>query len=340
MAGGDEMRIGVTLQGVDDPASFGELASWIEGLGYDDLWLTDSSLHAGEVYVYATLALAATTHLRVGTAVTNPITRHPAITANAAATLQRLAPGRFVCGVGVGDSPLPEIGLRPAKVSTLIEAVELMRRLWRGETLDGPAGRWSFDRAHLHAAPGEEVPVHWAASGPKTLAAAGEHADGVILLAGLFPAGIEFARAAIDQGRARGGRPGFATTAFLYGSIRDDEATALAEARSIAAWFPQVSPQYARLAGMSEELIESVRAAYGGGEFQQAREAASLIDDEIVRRVAFAGTPASAAAKLDWLRGEGFDAVSVFPLGADRMATIESFAAMASAGRRDPITTK
>jgi 5,10-methylenetetrahydromethanopterin reductase len=114
------MRVGVTLQGVDDPASFGDLASWIEELGYDDLWLTDSSLHAGEVYVYATLALAATTRLRVGLAVTNPITRHPAITANAAATLARLAPGRFVCGIGVGDSPLPEIGCRPAKISTVV----------------------------------------------------------------------------------------------------------------------------------------------------------------------------------------------------------------------------
>lgn len=334
------MRVGVTLQGVDDPATFGELARWIEQLGYDDLWLTDSSLHAGEVYVYATLALAATTRLRVGTAVTNPITRHPAITANAAATLHRLAPGRFVCGIGVGDSPLPEIGLRPAKISTLVEAVALMRRLWQGETLDGDVGRWRFDSAHLHAAPGAELPVHWAASGPKTLAAAGEHADGVILLAGLFPEGLEFAREAIAAGRERGGRPEFATTAFLYGSIREEESTALDEARSIAAWFPQVSPQYARLAGMSEELIESVRAAYGGGEFQKAKEAASLIDDEIVRKVAFAGTPATTAAKLDWLRSEGFDAVSVFPLGADRMATIESFAAMASAGRKDPITTK
>jgi 5,10-methylenetetrahydromethanopterin reductase len=333
------MRIGVTLQGVDDPGSFGELAGWIEALGYDDLWLTDSSLHAGDVYVYATLALAATTRLRVGMAVTNPITRHPAITANAAGTLARLAPGRFICGIGVGDSPLPEIGLRPAKVSTLIDAVALMRRLWDGETLDGRVSRWDFVAAHMQAPPGE-IPVHWAASGPRTLAAAGEHADGVILLAGLFPEGIAFAREAIDAGRARSERADFATTAFLYGSIRDDEATALAEARSIAAWFPQVSPQYARLAGMSDEEIEAVRAAYGGGEFQQAKAAASLIDDEIVRKVAFAGTPATAAAKLDWLAGEGFDAVSVFPLGADRMATIESFAAIATAARNHPVTTE
>jgi len=329
------MRIGVTLQGVDEPAEFGELARWIEGLGYDDLWLTDSSLHAGEVYVYATLALAATTRLRVGTAVTNPLTRHPAITANAAATLERLAPGRFVCGIGVGDSPLPEIGLRPAKVSTLVESVELMRRLWSGETLNGHVARWDFEAAKLTAPPGE-LPVHWAASGPKTLAAAGEHADGVILLAGLFPEGIAFAREAIAAGRGRSARARFATTAFLYGSIRDDEATALEEARSIAAWFPQVSPQYARLAGMSEEQIEAVRAAYGGGEFQEAKKAAELIDDEIVRKVAFAGTPETAARKLDWLRGEGFDAVSVFPLGGDRMQTIESFAGIATTARRDP----
>ena len=329
------MRIGVTLQGVDDPASFGELARWIEGLGYDDLWLTDSSLHAGEVYVYATLALAATSRLRVGTAVTNPITRHPAITANAAGTLARLAPGRFVCGIGVGDSPLPEIGLKPAKVSTLVEAVELMRRLWDGETLNGEVSRWEFDDAHMQAPPGR-IPVHWAASGPKTLAAAGEHADGIILLAGLFPEGVAFAREAIEAGRARSARAEFSTTAFLYGSIRDDEAEALEEARSIAAWFPQVSPQYARLAGMSDELIEAVRAAYGGGEFQQAQDAARLIDDEIVRKVAFAGTPESTAGKLEWLLGEGFDAVSVFPLGADRMATIESFAGLATAARATP----
>jgi 5,10-methylenetetrahydromethanopterin reductase len=332
------MRIGVTLQGVDDPSEFGELARWIEELGYDDLWLTDSSLHAGEVYVYATLALIATTRLRVGTAVTNPLTRHPAITANAAATLARLAPGRFVCGIGVGDSPLPEIGLRPAKISTLVESVELMRRLWSGEALNGRVGRWDFDAAKLTVPPGE-LPVHWAASGPKTLAAAGEHADGVILLAGLFPEGIAFARASLAPGRERSSRADFATTAFLYGSIREDEATAIEEARSIAAWFPQVSPQYARLAGMSEEQIEAVRSAYDGGEFQQARRAAELIDDEIVRKVAFAGTPETAARKLEWLRGEGFDAVSVFPLGGDRMQTIESFAAIAAAARRDPVPT-
>jgi 5,10-methylenetetrahydromethanopterin reductase len=83
---------------------------------------------------------------------------------------------------------------------------------------------------------------------------------------------------------------------------------------------------------MSDELIESVRAAYAGGEFQRAGAAAGLIDDEFVRKLAFAGTPQTTAAKLDWLRHSGIDAVSVFPLGADRFATIEAFARMARSG--------
>jgi 5,10-methylenetetrahydromethanopterin reductase len=327
------MRYGVTLQGVDDPARFGELARWIEELGYDDLWITDSSLHAGEVYVYVTLALHATTRLRVGTAVTNPLTRHPAITANAAATLERLAPSRFVCGIGVGDSPLPEIGAGIARVSTLVDTIATMRRLWAGETLSGPHGRYEYNRAKL-TVPVGEVPVHVAASGPKTLAAAGEHADGAIVLAGLFPEGLAFALDHLQRGRALSSRSAFTTTCFLYGSIRDDEAVALDEARTIAAWFPQVSPQHARLAGMSDELIAAVTEAYGGGEFQKAGAAASLIEDDFVRKLAFAGTPATTAAKLDWLRGSGIDAVSIFPLGADRFGTIEAFAAMAASPER------
>jgi 5,10-methylenetetrahydromethanopterin reductase len=324
------MRYGVTLQGVDEPEEFVDLVRWIEDLGYDDLWLTDSSLHAGDVYVYMTLALRATQRLRVGSAVTNPRTRHPAVTANAMASLARLAPGRVVCGIGVGDRPLPEIGLQVAKVDTLNEAVALLRRLWDGETLDGRIGKLAYEGAHLRGRL-EPIPVYYAASGPRTLAAAGEHADGVILLAGLFDEGLAFALEHLGRGRARSLRASFSTTAFLYGSISDDEQRALDAARTIAAWFPMTSPEYARMAGMSDELIDAVVAAYGGGEFQEAAAAASLIPDELVRKIAFAGTPEGARSKLEWVLGSGVDAVSVFPLGRDRRETIAGFAQVALA---------
>ncbi len=322
------MRVGVTLQGVYDPPEFVELVRWIEDLGYDDLWITDSSLHAGDCYVYATLALTATSRLRVGTAVTNPLTRHPALTANAFRTLSQVGPGRVVCGMGVGDRPLGELGLPMAKLQTLREAVEALRALWRGETLDREVGRWRFAGAHLRS-PIPEPPIHISASGPRALELTGEIGDGLILLTGLFPEGLAFARDHLARGRARSGGGPFEETLFLYGAIDEDEQRALEAARSIAAWFPKTAPAYARLAGMSDELIDAVNTAYAGGEFQHAQRAASLVPDELVRKIAFCGTPAQAEAKLGWLREEGVRGVSVFPLGEDRRGTIARFAEVA-----------
>jgi 5,10-methylenetetrahydromethanopterin reductase len=322
------VRYGVTLQGIEEPAAFGGLAAWIEDLGFDDLWITDSSLHAGDVFVYAALALQATSRLVVGTAVTNPLTRHPAIVANAFRSLAQLAPGRVVCGIGVGDRPLVKLDLPMAKLETLERSIDVMRALWRGETVTGRVGRSRLAGAHLRS-PVDELPVHIAASGPRALELTGRIADGAIILPGLFPEGLAYAREHLDKGRAASARPSLDTVCFLYGAIDEDERAALDAARPIAAWFPKTAPAYARLAGMSEELIAAVVGAYEGQEFQDAAAAARLIPDDLVRRIAFAGTPAAAERKLDWLRETGIDAVSVFPLGAGRRETIAAFAQIA-----------
>lgn len=324
------MRYGVTLQGRDDPADFAETAAWIEGLGFDNLWITDSSLANADIYVYLTLALQATSRLVVGAAVTNPLSRHPALTANAFRSLEQLAPGRVICGIGVGDRPLHALGLPFAKLTTLADSIDAIRRLWRGETVTGRAGPWRFEEAKLRS-PVPELPVYISASGPKTLELTGEIADGAIVLGGLFAEAIDFARTHIDEGRARSTRERFETVLFLYGAIAESDEAALESGRSIAAWFPKTAPVYARMAGMSDELIEAVVAAYGGGEFQEAKEAARLIPDELVRKLAFVGTPETAARKLDWLRGEGAESVSIFPLGSERRETIARFAELAFA---------
>jgi 5,10-methylenetetrahydromethanopterin reductase len=325
------MRYGVTLQGVDEPNRFVELVRRIEHLGYDDLWLTDSSLHAGDAYVYMTLALRASTRLRVGTAVTNPLTRHPAITANAFRSFDATAPGRVVCGIGVGDRPLGELGLPMAKLDTLRATVSALRALWCGETVDANIGRWRLDQARLLSPVDPVPPVYVSASGPRALELTGTLADGVILLTGLFPEGLAFAREQLARGRELSERPTFEETLFLYGAVDADEGRAIDAARSIAAWFPKTAPDYARLAGMSDDLIASVNDAYAGGEFQHAQRAAGLISDDLVRKIAFCGTTAQASAKLDWLRTEGVRSVSVFPLGPDRVGTIERFAELAIA---------
>lgn len=346
-------RAGVVLQGVDTPGVFGGMVEEIESLGFDHLWLTDSSLHARNCYAYLTLAAARSSRLLIGTAVTNPATRHPAITAAAAATVDEISGGRMILGIGAGDRPLLALGLRPSRLATVETAIAGIRALWRGETVDlnaenlsaehlstGDLGRgeFSLSGAHLRFPARADLPVFISASGPKTLDLAGRVADGVILLVGLFPEALDWAISRVSRAADAAGRPRPHIAVFAYGAVAEDEAAALEEARSIAAWFPQTAPYICALAGLPSELVDAVRAGYAGGEFQEAAAAARGLPDDFVRKVALAGNQARTAAQIRAALDAGADSVHVFPLGRDRMATVRAFARAwsAAAGRAIP----
>ena len=188
------MLTAVCLQGVDAPGDFERNVAEIDRLGYDALWLTDSSLHSRNCWAYLTLAARASARLALGTAVTNPVTRHPGVTAAAAATIAEISGGRFTLGIGAGDRPLLAVGHKPARLSDLEASISAVRALWAGSHVTMSAGGFAFDDAHYRFAPVEPgIPVWVSATGPKTLELAGRVADGVILLAGLHPDGIKFA---------------------------------------------------------------------------------------------------------------------------------------------------
>jgi 5,10-methylenetetrahydromethanopterin reductase len=317
---------GVTLQGVDPPATFTAMVRQIESLGFSHLWLTDSSLHARNCYSYLTLAAVSSSRLRLGTAVTNPVTRHPAITAAAAATLDEVSGGRAILGIGAGDRPLLALGRKPCSPAALAEAIDAIRALWTGDEVTVATPAFALDHAHLRFEARPGLPVYVSASGPKTLELAGGLADGVILLVGLFPDAVTWALEHIDRGAKAAGRPRPHTALFAYGAISDDHDAALAAGRSIAAWFPQTAPHLCRLAGLDAQTVDAVRGSYAGGEFQEADAAARLLPDDFVRRMALAGDASEAAGRVRDVLRAGVDSVHVFPLGADRMATVRAFA--------------
>jgi 5,10-methylenetetrahydromethanopterin reductase len=322
------LRTAICLQGVDRPDVFERNVAEIERLGYHTLWLTDSSLHTRNCWSYLTLAARATSRLRLGTAVTNPVTRHPGVTAAAAATLAEISGGRFTLGIGAGDRPLLAVGHRPARLADLEASIGAIRKLWAGEHVTTRAGGFAFDDAHYRFAPvSPQIPVWVSATGPRTLELAGRIADGVILLAGLHPDGIRFALEHIDRGVAQAGRDTRPeVTVFAYGAIDDDdEAAAFAAAKTIAAWFPQTSPVYCEMAGLSPALVEEVRRSYAGGEFQEAAKAADLLPAEFVHRTALAGGSALASGHIRELVALGIDHMTVFPLGPSRMRTAARF---------------
>lgn len=320
------LRSGVVLQGAYPPADFCSMIEQVDRLGYSNLWLTDSSLHARNSYAYLTLAATVSPRLLLGTAVTNPLTRHPAITAVAAATVDEISGGRMILGIGAGDRPLLALGMRPAKLASLRSAIMAIRSLWSGAEVTQLDPGFELRSAHLRFGTRTDIPIFVSASGPKTLELAGELADGVILLVGLFPEALAWALEHVDRGAARAGRERPHVAVFAYGAISDDQEDALASARSIAAWFPQTAPRICELGGLSPALIEQVQNRYAGGEFQEAGEAAQLLPDDFVRKVALAGDARQARERIDAVAAAGADSIHVFPLGPHRMATVEAFA--------------
>jgi coenzyme F420-dependent glucose-6-phosphate dehydrogenase len=128
----------------------------------------------------------ATSTLRVGTAVTCPTTRyHPAIVAQAAATVATMMPDRFILGVGTGEllnehvvgEPWPS---HPKRAEMLAEAVEIIRRLWSGNLVRHYGRHYTVETARLYSLPERPPPIVVAAGGPRAAKLAGRIGDGMV----------------------------------------------------------------------------------------------------------------------------------------------------------------
>jgi 5,10-methylenetetrahydromethanopterin reductase len=181
-----------------------ELLDWVkaaEDTGFDIAGVADSQSLYRDVYVCEALVATNTRSIRFGSRVINPLTRHPAVAACAAATLEELAPGRTMLGVGTGDSAVDNIGLRPAKLAEMSEYVRTVREL-----LSNGQSRYQGVPCKLTWWNGTRIPIYLAASGPKTLQLAGAIADGVVINTGLTPDIVRDSIAQVRIGCERAGR--------------------------------------------------------------------------------------------------------------------------------------
>ena len=173
-----------------------------EEAGYSHAWFIDSQILWQDCFVYMTSALAATDRIVVGTAVTNPYTRHVTTTASAFATLAELHPGRLALGIGRGDSAVRTMGLNPVKTSFLKESVPVLRDLLAGKTV-------TINETEVHlrwidADPG--IPIMMSATGPKNLRLAGSLADRVMLYVGVEETSVRWAMEHVRAGAEEAGR--------------------------------------------------------------------------------------------------------------------------------------
>jgi 5,10-methylenetetrahydromethanopterin reductase len=196
-------------------------AQQYEAAGLSGMVVWDAQSSDGDCYVSLAAAAMATTSLKLGTGVTNPVTRHPAVTASAISSLQAISNGRAVLGIGRGDASLAHIGRAPASVESLSRYTQLVQRYLRGESVafedlsDYATNAPNLSQLDLgHAPPHSalewlgnmpKVPVEVSATGPRMIADAAIHADGVMLSVGSDLARLRWGIDLVRSTRAKAG---------------------------------------------------------------------------------------------------------------------------------------
>jgi len=224
----------VLLWANSDLALLIEAAVRAEKAGYDSVWVGDSLLARprGEPLTLLGAVAGATSRVRLGTAVLLPLLRHPLSLAHGLATLDRIAHGRLVVGVGPGaelpgtHAELKALGLpSDRRVSAMLSAIERMRRLWRNEET-------GIELQPRPLQPGGP-PIWLGGSGPRMLRLAGTTFDGWLPFS---PTPSDYAsgfRAVREAAEGAGRDPdGIATGAYLTVAVGDDsrEATGMLDA--------------------------------------------------------------------------------------------------------------
>lgn len=201
------LKAGLLLLGSDSIPRLIELARLAEASNFDHLWLADERFFRE---VYASLAVCAlyTTRITLGPCVTDPYSRHPALTAMAIATLDEISGGRAILGIGAGISGFKELGItREKPARALREAIKIVRGLLAGHTLDYHGKLFRFNSGRLDFAPRRaDIPIYVASNGPLGQKVAGALADGAIMEGCATEAEVLAFKAQVREGALQTGR--------------------------------------------------------------------------------------------------------------------------------------
>ncbi len=176
------------------------MAAAADRYSYDMIGIADTPGNAMDPWISSTMVAEATTRVRVALCVTNLVSRQPAVSAASLASLDRLAPGRCVLGIGAGHSGTRNLGMGNASLGEIDRGIRHIKTLLRGEpaTLDGGEAHipWASNAAR----------VFLAGSGPKTLALAGAVADGAFVNYGITAETMSQSEARVRDGAIAAGR--------------------------------------------------------------------------------------------------------------------------------------
>ena len=301
----------------------------LEAEGWTGMGIVDSQCLSGDVYVAAALAGAATSRLRLATAVTNPVTRHPATAAAAAASVQAETGGRFVLGIGRGDSALAYLGLAPAPPAHFERYLERLQGYLRREEVpfdletDLVNGMRPADTLHMDRAPtssrlrwlrdgNPKVPVDVAASGPRVIEIGARLADAITFAVGVDPPRLRWA---IDHARQARRAAGLDPATLRFGTyvplfVDDDRDRAREALRGGVGSYARFSVMHGRVTGpvdeSQRETLTRVHRAYDmHAHFAHGSAQSQQLTPEVIDAFSIAGPVSYCLERLHELRELG-----------------------------------
>ena len=322
------MEFGVVLQPNPPASGLVALMKRAEAAGFTHGWTFDSHVLWQEPFVLYPRILAETSTMTVGTMVTNPGTRDWSVIASLFATLNDMYGNRTICGIGRGDSARRYIGQPPVSLSTLADAMVVIKGLAEGREVEHHGQPLRIPWVRNGA-----LPIWMAAYGPKALRLVGEQADGFILQT----ADPDIARwtfgsvraAALDAGRD----PASITMCVAAPAY---VGTDVAHQRDQLRWFggmvgnhvADLVKRYGTDGPVPRELTDYIagRAGYDYAQHGRAgNSSADFVPDEILDRLCVLGPPEAHIARLRELASIGADQFALYLMHDDEEGTLEAY---------------
>lgn len=323
---------------------------YAEDKGFSHAWLYDTQMLGSEVYAALALAADRTEKIKLGPGVTHPSSRIAPLTACGMATINSLAPGRAILGIGTGNTARRTLGMPAARVADLEDHIRVCRGLFHGETVDYSEGdrhrKIKFLNPDTHFINiTDDIPIYIAASGPRVAQLAGEIADGLILFGAVHPSIVKWMIGNMRKGAEKAGRNPddiyvLSMTAFYLTDsdeqietreVREAVGPMVASSSNIFALSchkdPSVLPDDFRqelmdFAGVYREPdapVETRHLKLYSGYLQKLKdEHEKLMTKKIIQATTLTGTKSEVLGMIEAMRDAGVHQVAIQPIRASR----------------------
>jgi 5,10-methylenetetrahydromethanopterin reductase len=327
------MRVGLYLQDKHSIRDGMEYARYAEEHGFEAVWQAESRL-VREATVPMAAYASVTDRIRVGSGVVSIWTRNVGLLAATFSTLDDLAPGRIILGLGAWWEPLAtKVGVdRRKPLRAMREIVEATRRLLAMERVTYHGEFVHLDDVEIDIVHGDRspkhVPIYIGATGMQMMELAGAVADGVVLN---YMVGPDYNKRALDAlavGAEKAGRSveEIDRPQLVVCSVDHDRAVALDRSRELLTQYLGQQPHIMKASGVDPALIEEIGKVltWPAGP-EEIRRAMRLVPDEVVQALTASGTPDECRAKVAEYVENGATCPVLYPVGDDVHLMIDTF---------------